>query len=89
MLRSAAIFLTLMACGATALPAQMDDATRQLSRDIFRQLIEINTTGTAGSTTVAAEAMARRLRDAGFSDGRRAHAWTRRARVRQFILRWR
>ncbi|HVB55687.1 MAG TPA: hypothetical protein VNE63_04540, partial [Candidatus Acidoferrales bacterium] len=45
MLRSAAIFLTLMACGATALPAQMDDATRQLSRDIFRQLIEINTTG--------------------------------------------
>ncbi len=66
MLRSAAIFLTLMACGATALPAQMDDATRQLSRDIFRQLIEINTTDSTGSTTVAAEAMAQRLRDAGF-----------------------
>jgi acetylornithine deacetylase/succinyl-diaminopimelate desuccinylase-like protein len=51
---------------APALLAQVDAATRQLSHDIFKQLIEINTTDSVGSTTVAAEAMARRLRDAGF-----------------------
>jgi acetylornithine deacetylase/succinyl-diaminopimelate desuccinylase-like protein len=49
-----------------ALFAQADEATRQLSYDIFKQLIEINTTDSVGSTTVAAEAMAQRLRDAGF-----------------------
>ncbi len=49
--------------------SQVDAGTRQLSRDIFQQLIEINTTDSVGSTTVAAEAMARRLRDAGFPAG--------------------
>jgi acetylornithine deacetylase/succinyl-diaminopimelate desuccinylase-like protein len=51
---------------ASILPAQVDSGTRQLSHDIFKQLIEINTTDSVGSTTVAAEAMAQRLRDAGF-----------------------
>jgi acetylornithine deacetylase/succinyl-diaminopimelate desuccinylase-like protein len=51
---------------ASALRAQIDPGTRQLSHDIFQQLIEINTTDSVGSTTVAAEAMARRLRNAGF-----------------------
>jgi len=55
---------------AAALPlclaAQMDDATRMLSRDIFRELNEINTTDSTGSTTTAAQAMAKRLLDAGF-----------------------
>lgn len=46
--------------------ATLDDATRQFSRDILRELIEINTTDSAGSTTRAAEAMAARLRSAGF-----------------------
>jgi acetylornithine deacetylase/succinyl-diaminopimelate desuccinylase-like protein len=46
---------------------KLDDATKQLSRDIFKQLVEINTTDSVGSTTVAAEAMAKRLRDAGFT----------------------
>jgi acetylornithine deacetylase/succinyl-diaminopimelate desuccinylase-like protein len=54
---------------APALRAQIDAATRQLSHDIFRQLIEINTTDSVGSTTVAAEAMAQRLRDGGFPAG--------------------
>src|SRR5262249_31081132 len=49
--------------------ARLDDATRQLARDIFRELIEINTTDSVGSTTVAAEAMAKRLLDAGFAPG--------------------
>ena len=37
------------------------------AHDIFEQLIEINTTDSIGSTTVAARAMAQRLLDAGFS----------------------
>src|SRR5580658_10623424 len=46
--------------------AQPDAATRQLAHEIFQQLIEINTTDSVGSTTVAADAMAKRLLDAGF-----------------------
>lgn len=39
----------------------------QLARDIFKELIEINTTDSSGSTTEAAEAMEARLKAAGFS----------------------
>src|SRR5271168_2936502 len=46
--------------------ADLDPVYKQLSHDIFQQLIEINTTDSIGSTTLAAEAMAQRLRDAGF-----------------------
>ena len=52
--------------GAATLRAQLSDATKDLARSIYKQLIEINTTDSVGSTTVAAEAMAKRLRDAGF-----------------------
>jgi acetylornithine deacetylase/succinyl-diaminopimelate desuccinylase-like protein len=55
---------------ATTLHAQqvpaLDPASRQLAHDVFKQLIEINTTDSVGSTTVAAEAMRKRLLDAGF-----------------------
>src|SRR5579872_3735220 len=47
--------------------ATLDDATRLLARDIFKQLIEINTTDSVGSTTVAARAVEKRLIDAGFA----------------------
>src|SRR4051812_42584256 len=40
---------------------------RQLARDLFQQLIEINTVGDSG-TTRAAETLAQRLRAAGFPD---------------------
>ena len=45
------------------------NAHQQLARDIYKELIEINTTTDAdpGGTTQAAEAMAARLRAAGFS----------------------
>jgi acetylornithine deacetylase/succinyl-diaminopimelate desuccinylase-like protein len=43
-------------------------ADQQLTRDIFKELIEINTTHSAGNTTKAAEAMAARLRAAGFAE---------------------
>jgi acetylornithine deacetylase/succinyl-diaminopimelate desuccinylase-like protein len=59
---AAIIFLSV---GCTA---QVDDANQQLAHDIFKQLIEINTTDSVGNVTTAAEAMAQRLRDAGFSD---------------------
>ncbi len=55
-------------CVQSAWPAapQVDAITRQTAHDIFKQLIEINTTDSIGSTTVAAQAMAQRLLDAGF-----------------------
>jgi acetylornithine deacetylase/succinyl-diaminopimelate desuccinylase-like protein len=63
-LRNALAGLVLLGA-LTAAP--LDDATRKLARDIFQQLIEINTTDSVGSTTAAAEAMAKRLLDAGFA----------------------
>src|SRR5215469_18106265 len=43
--------------------------SQQMARDIFKELIEINTTDTpAGNVTTAAEAMAARFRKAGFSE---------------------
>ena len=48
--------------------AQNLDPVNQLARDIFKQLIEINTTDSVGNVTTAAEAMAQRLRDGGFSE---------------------
>jgi acetylornithine deacetylase/succinyl-diaminopimelate desuccinylase-like protein len=60
--------LLALACAGlwTVSAADLDPATKALSRDIFRELIEINTTDSVGSTTVAANAMAKRLLDAGF-----------------------
>ena len=49
-------------------PTPADTESIKLATDIFKQLIEINTTDSVGSTTVAAEAMAKRLRDAGFAN---------------------
>ena len=66
---AALILLALTRAAAATEPfpsPQTDEAARQLARDLFKQLIEINTTDSVGSTTVAAEAMARRLREAGF-----------------------
>jgi len=57
---------TALAFSGLLSASQLDDATRQLARDIFKELIEINTTDSVGSTTVAAQAMAKRFLDAGF-----------------------
>ena len=45
-----------------------DESPNALARSIFQELIEINTTDSVGNVTTAAEAMARRLRAAGFAD---------------------
>ena len=56
------------------LPSANEPAARapqeyqRLAHDIFKQLIEINTTDSAGNVTSAAEAMAKRLREAGFDE---------------------
>jgi acetylornithine deacetylase/succinyl-diaminopimelate desuccinylase-like protein len=47
---------------------QPDEATRHLAHDMFKQLVEINTTDSVDSVTAAAEAMAQRFRDAGFPE---------------------
>jgi acetylornithine deacetylase/succinyl-diaminopimelate desuccinylase-like protein len=63
------LFTCCLLLSVATLPAlaQLDPQSRKLSRDIFQQLIEINTTDSVGSTTVAAKAMAQRLLDAGFA----------------------
>ncbi len=57
---------TLFAAHLQAQSTAMDTATRQLAHDVFKQLIEINSTDSIGSTTAVAEAMRKRLLDAGF-----------------------
>lgn len=66
-------FLTLacavaLLCGISLAQSQTAlSPEHQFARDIFKQLIEINTTDTpAGNVTTAAEAMAERFRAAGF-----------------------
>ena len=48
--------------------AQKLSPSRQLAYDIFKQLIEINTTDSVGNCTEAVEAMTAHLKAAGFPD---------------------
>lgn len=59
------LFSCLLAFLREAAP-QSREQINQEARTIFQQLIEINTTESAGNVTRAAEAMAKRLLDAGF-----------------------
>ncbi len=58
----------VLASLATAAATQTPSPHDQLARDILKQLIEINTTDSVGDNTKAAEAMAARLKAAGFPD---------------------
>lgn len=60
-----AAVLTLLALAVQA--SAQTTPPNPLAREIFQQLIEINTTDSVGNVTTAAEAMAARLRDAGFT----------------------
>jgi len=57
-----------LACTPCAITAQALTPHQQLARDIFKELIEINTVTATGDTLEAAEAMADRLKAAGFTD---------------------
>src|SRR5882724_9648794 len=59
---AAALFLCLPASSASLPPAEY----QKLTHDIYKQLIEINTSFSTGATTPAAEAMAARLKAEGF-----------------------
>jgi acetylornithine deacetylase/succinyl-diaminopimelate desuccinylase-like protein len=61
----AAAFLAAAACAASP-PAA--DAGEAKFREIYQELVETNTTLSAGSCTLAAQRMAARLKAAGFSD---------------------
>jgi acetylornithine deacetylase/succinyl-diaminopimelate desuccinylase-like protein len=58
-------WLPVLLAVALCRSATLDVPTQRLARDIFRQLIEINTTDSIGNTTTAAEAMRQRLLEAG------------------------
>ena len=65
--RSASLTLALTLAFASSAHAQSTPTAYQtLGRDILRELIETNTTFSAGSTTKAAELLAARFRAAGF-----------------------
>jgi len=64
---SALILLPAFVSAQISASGQKITAHQELSRDIFRELVEINTTVNIGSTK-AAEAMAERLRGAGFAE---------------------
>ena len=64
---AAALLLTLAPGAARAAPGDAGRASDALARDMLEQLIAINTTDTPrGNVSTAAEAMAQRLRTAGF-----------------------
>jgi acetylornithine deacetylase/succinyl-diaminopimelate desuccinylase-like protein len=64
------ILIAVLAAAVSVSPAAAQDPGRydREARDILKELIEINTTDSSGSTTKAAEAMAARLKAAGFAD---------------------
>ena len=65
-LLSTALVATLVAVGAAA--AEGLTANQQLAHDIYKELVEIDTTTATGDTDRAAQALAARLKAAGFTD---------------------
>jgi acetylornithine deacetylase/succinyl-diaminopimelate desuccinylase-like protein len=57
-----------MLLSLSGVAAQTHDESRKLARDIFKELIDINTTDSVGNVTAAAEVMAARLRASGFPE---------------------
>ena len=60
--------LALFACAAVADPVFGPDPTEPAFRALYKELVETNTTLSAGSCTLAAERMAARLKAAGYPD---------------------
>jgi acetylornithine deacetylase/succinyl-diaminopimelate desuccinylase-like protein len=69
MKRLLAAAAVLTSFSALAVPPQDTPAGEQRFRELYKELVETNTTLSAGSCTLAAERMAARLKAAGFPDG--------------------
>ena len=66
MFRASLLWIAPLACfAASNMPPETD---QRLAHDIYKEMIEIKSGFTTGATTPVAEAVARRLREAGFSD---------------------
>jgi acetylornithine deacetylase/succinyl-diaminopimelate desuccinylase-like protein len=65
---SAVCVFAVLASNALAADSGKLNAQQQLARDIYEELVEINTSQSVGDTYRAAQAMAARLKAAGFSD---------------------
>ncbi len=78
------LFLTLPCWAADTMPPPAD---QQLAHDIFKQIIEIKSGFTTGATTPVAEAIAARLKEAGFSDS--DIFWRRHPKKENIVVRYR
>src|SRR5258706_5870939 len=67
-MRPALLLVLLCSIAVHAAVPPADEAARRLTREIYQQLIEINTTESSGNCTTAAQAMPARLKAAGFPD---------------------
>ena len=60
------LFVLLFICQVATAQNSKLTTDQEMARVIFKELIEINTTHSTGNCTIAAEALAKRLKDAGF-----------------------
>jgi hypothetical protein len=67
-MKKQAILAGLLSLGALALGAQELSPYQRMGRDIYRELVETDTSHSRGDTTKAAELLAKRFREAGFPD---------------------
>src|SRR6266567_1915615 len=67
-MKRTAIFMLIGWLACTQLQAGELTPYQQLGRDVYRELIETDTTHSTGDTTKAAELLARRFRGAGFPE---------------------
>ena len=68
--RRLALVSTALVAVAFAAPGRADELSpqQQFARDVYKELVEIDTTTATGDTLAAAQAMAARLKAAGFAD---------------------
>src|SRR5258708_24134960 len=67
-MRLSPAFVTLLVASTATAQQQSPTTFHQLGHAILRELIETNTTGSSGNTTIAAGQLATRFRDAGFPE---------------------
>src|ERR1700728_3591079 len=66
---SASLSISTVSHAAATAAASSSEATEPRFRELYKELVETNTSLSAGSCTLAAERMAARLKAAGFKEG--------------------